>query len=156
MVGLSQVIRWWPLMALPYWHADTSRSPLILVHLVGADGVQQPDVESLIRIVDGLIEKRERVVVVYDITDSRPDAQRRQLLVAWLRENNEKLSRYVVASAIVAPTAFHRGILVATFWFIKPKTPVEVFSHRPAAMHWAISQGQSAGLSGLINEPQPS
>jgi hypothetical protein len=150
------MIRWWPLMALPYWHADTSRSPLILVHLVGADGVQQPDVESLIRIVDGLIEKRERVVVVYDITDSRPDAQRRQLLVAWLRENNEKLSRYVVASAIVAPTAFHRGILVATFWFIKPKTPVEVFSHRPAAMHWAISQGQSAGLSGLINEPQPS
>jgi hypothetical protein len=150
------MIRWWPLMALPYWHADTSRSPLILVHLVGADGVQQPDVESLIRIVDGLIEKRERVVVVYDITDSRPDAQRRQLLVAWLRENNEKLSRYVVASAIVAPTAFHRGLLVATFWFIKPKTPVEVFSHRPAAMHWAISQGQSAGLSGLINEPQPS
>jgi hypothetical protein len=156
MVGLSRVIRWWPQMALPYWHADTSRYPLIFVHLVGADGVRQPDVESLIRIVDGLMEKRERVVVVYDITDSRPDAQRRQLLVAWLRENNEKLSRYVVASAIVAPTAFHRGILVATFWFIKPKTPVEVFSHRPAAMHWAISQGQSAGLSGLINEPQPS
>jgi len=143
-------------MALPYWHADTSRYPLIFVHLVGADGVRQPDVESLIRIVDGLMEKRERVVVVYDITDSRPDAQRRQLLVTWLRENNEKLSRYVVASAIVAPTAFHRGILVATFWFIKPKTPVEVFSHRPAAMHWAITQGQSAGLSGLINEPQSS
>lgn len=143
-------------MALPYWHADTSRYPLIFVHLVGADGVQQPDVESLIRIVEGLVEKRERVVVVYDITDSRPDAQRRQLLVTWLRENNEKLSRYVVASAIVAPTAFHRGILVATFWFIKPKTPVEVFSHRPAAMHWAITQGQSAGLSGLINEPQSS
>jgi hypothetical protein len=156
MVGLSQVIRWWPLMALPYWHADTSRYPLILVHLVGADGVQQPDVESLIRIVDGLIEKRERVVVVYDITDSRPDAQRRQLLVTWLRENNEKLSRYVVASAIVAPTAFHRGILVATFWFIKPKAPVEVFSHRPAAMRWAITQGQSAGLSGLIDGPQSS
>jgi hypothetical protein len=156
MVGLSRVIRWWPQMALPYWHADTSRYPLIFVHLVGADGVQQPDVESLIRIVEGLVEKRERVVVVYDITDSRPDAQRRQLLVTWLRENNEKLSRYVVASAIVAPTAFHRGILVATFWFIKPKAPVEVFSHRPAAMHWAITQGQSAGLSGLINEPQSS
>jgi hypothetical protein len=150
------MIRWWALMALPYWHADTSRSPLIIVHLVGADGIQQPDVESLIRIVDGLIEKRERVVVVYDLTDSRPDAQRRQLLVTWLRENNEKLSRYVVASAIVAPTAFHRGILVATFWFIKPKTPVEVFSHRPAAMHWAIAHGQSAGLGGLINEPQSS
>jgi hypothetical protein len=137
-------------MALPYWHADTSRYPLIFVHLVGADGVQQPDVESLIRIVDGLMEKRERVVVVYDITDSRPDAQRRQLLVTWLRENNEKLSRYVVASAIVTPTAFHRGILVATFWFIKPKTPVEVFGDRPAAMHWAIAQGRSAGLSGLM------
>ncbi len=137
-------------MALPYWHADTSRSPLILVHLVGADGVQQPDVESLTRIVDGLIEKRERVVVVYDLTDSRPDAQRRQLLVTWLRQNNERLSRYVVASAVVAPTAFHRGILVATLWFIKPKAPVEIFGDRPAAMHWAIAQGQSAGLGGWM------
>jgi hypothetical protein len=51
-------------MALPYWHADTNRFPLIIVHLVGANGSQQPDVESLIRIVDGPIEKRERVVVV--------------------------------------------------------------------------------------------
>jgi hypothetical protein len=143
-------------MAPPYWHADTSRSPLIFVHLVGADGVQQPDVESLIRIVDGLMARRQRVVVVYDLTDSKPDAQRRQLLVTWLRENNEKLSRYVVASAVVAPTAFHRGILVATFWFIKPKMPVEVFGDRAAATNWAIAQGQSAGLPGLIGEPQSS
>src|SRR5271155_5536769 len=113
-------------MALPYWLADTSRYPLIVVHLVGADGIQQADHESLIRIVEGLIVKRERVVVVYDLTGSRPDAQRRQLLVTWLRANSEKLSRYVIASAIVAPTAFHRGILVATLWFIKPRTPVEV------------------------------
>jgi hypothetical protein len=151
-VRLSRVIRWWPPMALPFWHADTSRFPLMIVHLVGADGVQQPDVESLIRIVDGLIERRERVAVVYDLTGSRPDAKRRQLLVTWLRENDEKLSRYVVASAFVAPTALHRGILVATFWFIKPRTPVKIFGHRPAAMHWAIAQGQSAGLSGFMNE----
>jgi hypothetical protein len=70
--------------------------------------------------------------------------------VTWLRENNEKLSRYVVASAIVAPTALHRGILVATFSFIKPETPVEIFGDRPAAIDWAIGQGQSAGLSGLV------
>jgi hypothetical protein len=133
-------------MAVPHWRADISRYPLIVVHLVGADGIQQPDAESLIRIVDGLIEKRERVVVVYDLTGSRPDAQRRQRLVTWLRENTEKLSRYVAASAIVAPTAFHRGILVATFWFIKPTTPVEVFGDRAAAVHWAIAQGRSAGL----------
>ena len=38
-------------MASPYWHADTSRYPLIVVHLVGADGVQLPDVDSLIRII---------------------------------------------------------------------------------------------------------
>jgi hypothetical protein len=136
-------------MAVPYWRADISRYPLIIVHLVGADGIQQPDAESLIRIVDGLIEKRERVVVVYDLTGSMPDAQRRQRLVIWLRENKENLSRYVVASAIVAPTAFHRGILVATFWFIKPTTPVEVFGDRPAAMLWAIAQGRIAGLGDL-------
>jgi len=138
-------------MALPSWLADTGRHPLIVVHLVGADGIQQPDHESLIRIVEGLIEKRERVVVVYDLTGSKPRATRRRLLVTWLRENKENLSRYVVASAIVAPTAFHRGVLVATFWFIKPSTPVEVFDDRPAAIQWAIAQARSAGLSGFIS-----
>jgi hypothetical protein len=136
-------------MTLPYWRADTSRHPLIVLRLVGADGVQQPDFESLIRIADGLIEKRERVVVVYDLTGSKPDAQRRQLLVTWLRENMANLSPWVVASAIMAPTAFHRGVLVATFWFIKPKTPVEVFGQLPEAIDWAIAQGQLAGLRGL-------
>jgi hypothetical protein len=138
-------------MAPPYWIADTSRHPLIVVHRVGADGTQQADHKSLIRIVEGLIVKRERVVVVYDLTGARPDAQRRQLLMTWLRANSEKLSRYVIASAIVAPTAFHRGILVATLWFIKPRTPVEICSDRPAALRWAIAQGQRAGLTGLMN-----
>ena len=137
-------------MALPHWRADTSRHPLIIVHLVGADGVQQPDFKSLIRIADDLIEKRERVVVVYDLTGSRPDAQRRKMLVNWLRENMDQMSRYVVASAIVAPTAFHRGVLVATFWFVKPNTLLEVFGDRLAAIDWAIGQGQRAGLSGLM------
>lgn len=137
-------------MALPYWQPDTSRYPLIVIRLVGADGIQQPDPQSLIRIVEGLIEKGERVVVVYDLTDSKPDAQRRRILVTWLRKNREKLSRCVIASAIVAPTGFHRGVLVSTFWFIKPKAPVEVFGHREAAMDWAITQGQRAGLRGLL------
>jgi hypothetical protein len=90
-------------------------------------------------------------VVVYDLTGSRPDAQRRRLVINWLKQNHERLTRYVLASAIVAPTAFHRGILVATFWFIKPKRPVEVFADRPAAMRWAIAQSQHAGLTGLMN-----
>jgi hypothetical protein len=136
-------------MASPYWHADTSRYPLIVVHLVDADGVQQPDVNSLIHIVEGFIEKRERIVVVYDLTHSKPDTKRRQLLVSWLSENISMLSRYVVASALVAPTPFHRGLLVTTFWVVSPKAPTQVFGDRAAAIEWAIAQGQRAGLNGL-------
>jgi hypothetical protein len=139
-----------PSMSPPYWRADISRHPLVIVHLVDADGIQQPDPELLIGIVEGLIEKRERVVVVYDLTDAKPDAQRRQLLVTWLRANSEKLSRYVMGSAIVAPTAFHRGILVATLWFVKPKAPLEIFGDRAAAIDWAIAQAERAGLSGSM------
>jgi hypothetical protein len=117
--------------------------------LIGANGIQQPAPQSLIGIVEDLIEKGERVVVVYDLTDSKPDAQRRRILVTWLRKNGEKLSRCVIASAIVAPTAFHRGVLVSTFWFIKPKAPVHVFGHRDAAIDWAMDQGRRAGLTGL-------
>jgi hypothetical protein len=133
-------------MASPYWCADSSRHPLVVVHLVGADGIQRPDVDSLVRIVEGLIEKRERVVVVYDLTGSNPDMRRRQFLVAWLSENKGRLSRYVVASALVAPTPFHRGLLVTTFWVVRPKGPVEVFGDRPAAIQWAAMQGEQAGL----------
>ena len=136
-------------MPPPFWQADTSRHPLIVVHLVGADGVQQPDVESLVRIVEGFIERRERIVVVYDLTDSKPDTKRRQFLVSWLSENVERLSRYVVASALVAPTPFHRGLLVTTFWVVNPKAPLKVFGDRPSAIQWAITQGQLAALSGL-------
>ena len=56
------------------------------------------------------------------------------------------MSRYVVASAIVAPTAIHRGMLVATFWFINPKTPVEVFGDRPAAMQLGQRSGAKRWL----------
>jgi hypothetical protein len=134
-------------MVLPYWRADTSRYPLIVVHLVGADAIQQPDVESILTIVNGVIDKRERVVVVYDLTGSKPDARRRQMLVSWLRQNGSTLSRFVMASAIVAPTAFHRGLLVATFWFVNPLTPVQIFEDRAAAIRWAIKQAQHAGLN---------
>jgi hypothetical protein len=136
-------------MASPYWQADTSRQPLVIVHLVGADGIQLPDVDSLIRVVEGFIEKRERIVVVYDLTGSKPDTHRRQLLVSWLSEHVALLSRYVVASALVAPTPFHRGLLVTTFWVVSPRAPLQVFGDRAAAIEWAIAQGQRAALSGL-------
>jgi hypothetical protein len=133
-------------MPAPRWRTDTSHHLLVIVHLVGGDGAEQPDPQSLIRIVDGLIEKRERVVVVYDLTGSEPDAKRRQLLVHWLSESAEKLARYVVTSGIVAPTPFHRGLLIATFWFVKPKVPVELFGDRASAISWAIARGKDAGL----------
>jgi hypothetical protein len=144
-------------MPLPYWHADASRSPLIIVHLVGRDAVQQPDVQSLIRIVDGLIEKRERIVVVYDITDSRPDAQRRQLLVTWLRENNERLSHYVVASAIVAPTAFlpfltrlHR-VAIEIGIGIRVGRPHRRATHpSTGSKHWEVPSGLGHTHSGVV------
>jgi hypothetical protein len=136
-------------MALPYWQADTSHFPLIVVHLVGAGGAQQAGPESFIQVVQGLIEKRERIVIVYDLTHSKPDAHRRQLVVSWLRKNRANLSCYVIASAIVAPTAFHRGVLVAIFWFIKPRMPVQIFDDRDAAMRWATAQLQRMGLTGI-------
>jgi hypothetical protein len=137
----------WRAMAIPYWTADTNAYPVIVVHLVGAPGPQQSHPESFVRVVHGIIEKREPVVVIYDLTGSRPDAQRRRLVVNWLKQNSESLTRYVLASAIVAPTPFHRGILVAIFWFIKPTRPVEVFADRPAAMLWSIDQSQRSGLT---------
>jgi hypothetical protein len=65
-------------MVLPHWTADANAYPVIVVHLVGAHGPQQSHPESFVRVVHGIIEKREPVVVIYDLTGSRPDAQRRR------------------------------------------------------------------------------
>lgn len=147
-------------MPTPSWRTDTSRHPLVIVHLVGGDGSEQPDPQSLIRIVDGLIEKRERVVVVYDLTGSKPDAKRRQLLVHWLSENAEKLARYVVASGIVAPTPFHRGLLIATFFLVRKAKGAGRALWRPRERRWlGYRQGKGRGpglaetVSGLLRLP---
>jgi hypothetical protein len=121
------------------WVLDVSRRPLVLLHLDDTSGVDAPDFESLLASLGQLraLARREKLFVVLDLTGSRPDAQRRQRLVEWLRSEGLALRPRIEAFAIVAPSAFLRGALTAVRWFFPERLVVsEVFHTRAAALDW--------------------
>jgi hypothetical protein len=130
----------------PHWIADRSRAPVVVLRVVGGGGRERPDFESFLLAAEQLLARAERVVIVQDLTHANPDAQRRKRLVEWTRANLGGLQRYMVAYAVVAPTAFHRGLIVATRWFIQPTQPFEVFATLDEALVWARSLAKETGL----------
>lgn len=83
------------------------------------------------------LSAKARCYVVLDLTGAAPDAQRRQRLVAWLREHGSTVRAQVAAIAFVAPTTFQRGALTAVRWFVPDRVMVsEVFETRRDALQW--------------------
>jgi len=119
--------------------------PLVLIRL--PPGTKDPpDLPALIADLDALLARRERIVIAMDLTGAAPDAGRRKATVDWLKKNQAALERYVVAFALVAPSAFHRGLFVATQWFVKMPNPVEVFGDLSSALAWSHEKMHAAGL----------
>jgi hypothetical protein len=118
---------------------DVSRRPLVVLHLDDASGIEAPDFDTMLASLGQLkaLAVREKLYVVLDLTGSRPDAQRRQRLVDWLRKDGLALRPRIEAFAVVAPSAFLRGALTAVRWFFPERLrSSEVFETRAAALDW--------------------
>ncbi len=129
----------------PRWIVDTSGWPLVLFRLPGKPK-ELPDFEAAIRDLEALLARKERFVLIQDLTYASPDATRRKRLVAWIKQNELPLKQCIVSMGIVAPTAFHRGLIQATMWFVDPVIPIEVFPSTETAVTWAQRIGREAGL----------
>ena len=133
-------------MAAPRWIVDTSAMPVVVLRLP-AGAKETSDLSALFSDFGAVLERRERFVLIIDLSQTNPDAARRKRIIEWIQAHIDAVRRYVVANALVAPTAFHRGIIVAATWFVKSDIPVEVFGDFGSAIQWANERVRLYGLS---------
>jgi hypothetical protein len=121
------------------WVLDESRPPVVVLRLDDPSGREAPDFESMLTAMGQLrtLHPGRRLYVVLDLTGARPDAQRRQRLVDWLKREGATVRPRVAAFAIVAPSAFLRGALTAVRWFFPERMMhSEMFETRASALEW--------------------
>jgi hypothetical protein len=126
---------------------------VVLLHVVGGDGVSPPDEESLYETAETLLEVPQRRAVVLDLTRTSPTAKRRKKSFEWGKTNLERIVRVTACFAVVAPGAVQRGVITAARWFVEMPLPVEVFASTAPAFEWAAALAEREGLSGPLPRP---
>jgi hypothetical protein len=79
-------------------------------------------------------------VLVFDLTRSAlPNAVQRRKLTAHMRDNDEKIRRWVRGIGVVCPNPLMRGVVTAIFWVAPPPVPHHLFATCEEASDWADS-----------------
>jgi hypothetical protein len=79
-------------------------------------------------------------VLIFDLTRSAlPTAVQRRKLTAHMRDNAEKIRRWVRGIGIVCPNPLMRGAVTAIFWVAPPPVPHHLFATCKEASDWADS-----------------
>jgi hypothetical protein len=121
----------------PVWIADESRWPIVVLYVEGGDGVAKPDADTLFAALERLVSRGERTALVIDLTHAVPDAARRRRFADYVRQRRPEIDRLLVASAIVARSTFHRGVVTAVLWVADvPREKMRVFATRQDALGW--------------------
>lgn len=91
------------------------------------------------------LKRGSAYVLLFDLTRSAmPNAIQRQKLTAHMRENAERIRRWVRGVGVVVPSAFARGVVTAIFWIAPPGVPHSIFTTRAEATKWAGSLVETA------------
>jgi len=128
------------------WKIDRTNWPLVVLYVGEADIPAISEIESLLRHLDALIAKRERVAVLADLTGASPDASGRRRYIEWVKAHSASVRTQTVAFAPVATSALQRGVITGVLWFLTPLCPMKVFGDRDAAVSWARGELARAGL----------
>ncbi len=90
---------------------------------------------------DLAIRVRYPMAWVFDLSNiAKAPATQRKALAAHLKRFGELSGRWYVASAVVVPTAWQRGLAIAVTWLWPPKFPYQFFSDPIEAERWAKKQ----------------
>lgn len=96
------------------WIVELDDWPLVVLHLDGAPDT--PRLESFEEALDAVLTREARCGVVLDMTGAAPDAGRRRRTAMVVDQRRAAIERWVVAGALIVPSAFHRGVLTAMRW----------------------------------------
>ena len=127
-------------MGLTSWRIDRSEWPVVRLALERRDDGAEPDFETFLARSNELLATGERFAVVIDLHGNHANAERRSRLAAWYRAHQPSVARQVVAVAVVASSALHRGVVTAMSWLVTSPMPVASFAAAASARAWARQQ----------------
>jgi hypothetical protein len=115
---------------------DESRWPMLIIRWPSGS-VTDADVEDFLTRSATHLTRGQRYASLHDgVRASGLDGKQRQRMSEYTDEHREALSRWMVAAAIVSPSAVVRGVVTAINWLSPPPFPQRQFAMRSEAEAW--------------------
>jgi hypothetical protein len=121
------------------WEVDLSEWPLAYLALDRRTG-EEVDFPTFFSACEEILARRQRHVLVLDLTGNRADAARRRLVATWFDARRPDIQRWVGAISVIAREPLHRGVITAMIWLRPAPMPVECFGTDAEARAWARRQ----------------
>jgi hypothetical protein len=115
---------------------DNSQWPITIMTGVG-EGTSD-DVTRYLEIQDKVIARRQPHVLIWDVrrgSQVKPSLRRR--LTAWIKENEDALSKYRIGFAFVSSSFVLRGMSKAVLSIVSQPYPYKFFNELEEAITWA-------------------
>ena len=127
-------------MKIDHPFADNHRAPLYAITFPASPGEREllAYVEAIRRFAREIDHPVVTLVDFSQIKISSP--AQRNMLMELEKAIAPAASRYLAASAIVAPSKMLRGLLKAAFWLQRPVYPYKIFQTRAQAEPWALAR----------------
>jgi hypothetical protein len=125
---------------------DTTHWPLAVL-VLPAD-VSAIDLTRLARSLEAIYARRARFVSITDATavSKLPDAKARSEIGAWTKSIEAQSKRYLVANALVVPSAVARGVLTAIQWIAPPVVPTTVCATVREGATYVIEHARTSAI----------
>lgn len=124
------------LMPVPMAYAiDDSRWPLVVAQVT--EFVLEPRaLEASYRKLEEILARQQPFLLVFDMRGASSSSSRRRKLLEWCEKNEDALTRYLVAGAVVAASSVEQGFVTAALWIRSPPWPMRVFADPGDAEAW--------------------
>lgn len=125
---------------------DTRNFPLIVME-IGKGRCPDSDYVKALGVCEAALRSGQKSFQITDLSalDEAPPSQRK-LAGEWTERTAPLQQQWSLGGAVVAPSAFLRGVLTAVHWLKKPPAPTRVCASRDEAVVHAVSVLEAAGL----------
>jgi hypothetical protein len=126
---------------------DTSRWPVAVISAPPGCDPEAIDPGSFYAHTDRLLAHGEPFALLYDLRHSgRLSAERRRRFAEYVKANEDRVARCLIAYASLVDSEWQRGLLTAVLWFLTPPRPHRAFSEVGEAMTWLQGMLEGAGV----------
>jgi hypothetical protein len=120
----------------PYAIIDESSFPIIKIGFTGIKSTDQ-NFQSYLDQTKACYRHEKKLALIFNASQaSIPSLSHQKMQANWLKENEELMHKFCVATAYIIPNAAIRGILKIIFSFQKQPVPYKIFETESEAKTW--------------------